>query len=398
MPTLPALSGDDPVLIALCDAGEHFLSVNVPYAAGLGLTPMNVVGRRMVDLLHPTDYQRIRPYIQRVLRGEAVEFTADRPNGIGMRRMHTSYLPHVNAAGIVERFVAVLHDNSARGDGERLRQQAFDDALAAQQMAEAANRMKDEFVAIISHELRTPIGSLLGWIRILRDGDLDSCAREKGFDAVERSAKATAAIIEDLLDASRVVTGQLRIRRSIVDLDEVVRQAVESVGPTARSKQQNLSLSTADTDGHRVMGDAVRLRQVVSNVLSNAIRYTPDGGRINVAVFARGSEAHIRISDTGQGISAEVLVFICQRFRQGDGTKTRRHGGLGLGLAIARHLMHLHGGTIAAQSAGLGQGATFTITMPLEGAFHVPEQLTLRPDDSQAVTAGSIQAVEASAF
>jgi signal transduction histidine kinase len=257
--------------------------------------------------------------------------------------------------------------------------------------------MKDEFVATISHELRTPIGSLLGWVRILRDADLDPGARERGFDAVERSAKATASIIEDLLDVSRVVTGQLRISRSIVDLDEVVRHAVESAVPAALSKHQNLSLSTADTDGHRVMGDAVRLKQVVWNVLSNAIRYTPDDGRINVAVFARGSEAHIRISDTGQGISAEVLVFIGQRFRQGDGTKTRRHGGLGLGLAIARHLMQLHGGTITAQSDGLGQGATFTIAIPLEGALHGPEQLTLRPDDAQAVVLGSDLAVQVSA-
>jgi signal transduction histidine kinase len=386
MPRLPPLSGDDPVYIALCDANEYFLSVNVPYAARLGLAPADVVGCRIVDLLQPAAYRRIAPYIQQVLRGEAVEFTADLPHdGIGIRRMHTSYVPQLNAAGIVERFVAVHHDASARADGERLRQQAFDDALAAQQMAEIANRMKDEFVATLSHELRTPIGSVLGWIRILRDGHLDSGTRERGFEAMERSAKVSASNIEDLLDVSRVVTGQLRIGRSIVDLDDLVRKTVEAVGPAALVKHQNLSLSTTDTASHRMMGDAVRLQQVVWNVLSNAIRYTPDAGRINVAVFARGNEAHIRISDTGQGISAEVLVFVGQRFRQGDGTKTRRHGGLGLGLAIARHLMHLHGGTITVQSDGLGQGATFTITMPLEGALNVPEQLTLRADDARTV-------------
>jgi CheY-like chemotaxis protein/nitrogen-specific signal transduction histidine kinase len=300
----------------------------------------------------------------------------------------------MNAAGIVERFIAVLHDGSARADAERLQQQAMDDARAAQQMAETANRMKDEFLATISHELRTPIGAVLGWIRILRDEQLDAGTRQRGIDAVERSAKATATIIEDLLDVSRVVTGELRIGRSVIDLDELVRIAVEAVGPAALTKYQNLSVSITDQACHCVMGDGMRLQQVVWNLLSNAIRYTPNGGRINVAVYARGHQAHIRISDTGQGIRAEVLPFIFQRFRQGDGSTTRRHGGLGLGLAIASHLIHLHGGTITAQSDGAGQGATFLITMPLEGAIKVPEQLTLAADAPLAVLDGSDLTVE----
>ncbi len=395
MPTPPSPSGDDLVYIAVCDAHERILSVNAPYAARLGLAPADVVGRLIAEVLQPAAYQTISPYIQKALRGEAVEFTADMPyHGIGMRRMHTRYVPEVNAEGIVERVVAVLQDASSRADADRLRQQTIDDARAAQQMAETANRMKDEFLATISHELRTPIGAVLGWTRILRDGQLDAGTRQRGIDAVERSAKATAAIIEDLLDVSRVVTGELRIGKTIVDLDELVRIAVEAVGPAALTKHQNLTVSIVDSTRHCVMGDGMRLQQVVWNVLSNAIRYTPNGGRINVAVYARDDKAHIRISDTGQGIRAEVLPFIFQRFRQGDGSTTRRHGGLGLGLAIASHLVHLHGGTITAQSNGAGQGATFVIAMPLEGALNIPEQLTLRADAAQAVLDGSDLTVE----
>jgi PAS domain S-box-containing protein len=389
MPTLPLLGGEDPVYIALCDASERFLVVNAPYAARFGLTPADVVGRRMVDVLTSDTYRRISPYVRRVLRGEAVEFVAEVPDGrFGTRRMQASYVPQANADGVVERFIAVIHDASARADCELLRQQAFDGALAAHQMAETANRMTDEFVALLSHELRTPIGSVLGWIRILRDNQLDPETRVRALNAMERSAGATASDIEDLLDVSRVVTGQLRIASAVVDLDALVRRAVDAEGPAALAKNQNLTLSMADAAAHRVMGDATRLQQVVRNVLSNAIRYTPDRGSINVAVFARGSEAHIRVSDTGQGISADVLRYICQRFRRGDGTTTRRHRGLGLGLAIARHLMRLHGGAITAHSDGLGRGATFMITMPLEDALDVPEQLTFKAGDAGRAVAG----------
>jgi PAS domain S-box-containing protein len=385
MPTLPPPFGDDPVYIALCDADERFLSVNAGYAARFGLLPADLVGRRIEDVVPPAAYARLSPYIQQVLIGETVEFTIDVPyDGLGLRRMHTSYLPQMGA-GVVERFVAVLHDASARAEGERLRQRGFDDALAAQHMAETAKRMTDEFLATISHELSTPIGTVLGWVRILRDGQIDDDTRRRGLDAVERSAKATATMIEDLLDVSRVVTGELRIARSLVDLDELARRAVDAATPAALCKRQSLSLDVTDPGRPRVTGDGMRLQQVISNVLSNAIRYTPEGGRINVGVYARGTRAHIRISDTGQGISADVLQFLCEPFRQGDGSRTRLHGGLGLGLTIARHLIHLHGGTITAQSDGLGRGATFTIAIPMESTVSIPEQLTLQPDNVPAV-------------
>lgn len=387
MPTLPPPIDDDPVYIAICDTDERFLSVNAPYAGRFGLLPADLVGRRIVDVISPAAYMRLAPYIRQVLKGEPVEFTIDvHYDGLGLRRMHTSYVPQMSAAGVVERFVAVLHDASARAEGERLRQQGFDEALAAQHMAEIAKRMTEEFLATISHELSTPIGTVLGWIRILRDGHIDEDTRLRGLDAVERSAKATATMIEDLLDASRVVTGELRIARSLVDLDELARRAVDAATAAALCKRQNLSLDVTDLGQPRVTGDGIRLQQVISNLLSNAIRYTPDGGRINVAVYVRDNRAHIRISDTGRGISADVLQFLCEPFRQGDGSRTRRHGGLGLGLTIARHLIHLHGGTIAAQSDGLGRGATFTVTIPLEGMTSIPEQLMLRAVNAAAVT------------
>ena len=241
-------------------------------------------------------------------------------------------------------------------------------ALAGEQIAraeaETANRMKDEFLATVSHEIRTPLTAIIGWSHLLRSGRLDEATTRRAMETIDRNAKAQAQLIEDILDVSRVITGKLRLRNEPVDIASVINAAIDSVQLAIDSKDLHLEV-TLDPSVRHTFGDAGRLQQVVWNLLSNAIKFTPSGGRIEVKVERAEGNMQLRVSDTGQGISPDFLPFIFDRFRQADGTTTRNHGGLGLGLAIVRHLVELHGGSIKADSAGTGEGSTFSITLPL---------------------------------
>jgi PAS domain S-box-containing protein len=230
--------------------------------------------------------------------------------------------------------------------------------------AEAANRAKDEFLATVSHELRTPLNSILGWVQILRTHNLDSDGLERGLEAVERSARAQTALIEDILDASRIITGKLNLNVRPVDLVSVIEQALDIVKPTAEAKAIELNATLRLPDG-LVSGDPNRLQQLVWNLLSNSIKFTPKKGRVDVRLERIDSEVELVVKDTGQGIDAAFLPYVFDRFRQANSTTTRQHGGLGLGLAIVRHLVEMHGGTVQAESAGPGLGATFTVRLPL---------------------------------
>jgi PAS domain S-box-containing protein len=230
--------------------------------------------------------------------------------------------------------------------------------------AEAANRAKDEFLATVSHELRTPLNAIIGWSHMLRRGRLDQAAVSRAVETIERNAKSQAQLIEDILDVSRVITGKLRLNVGPVDVVSVISAAVDSVQLAADSKGINLSV-VLDPSARHLSGDASRLQQVVWNLLSNAIKFTPAGGRVEVRLERAGSNARIVVNDTGDGISKDFLPFIFERFRQADGSLTRRQGGLGLGLAIVKHLVELHGGGVRADSAGEGRGATFIIELPL---------------------------------
>lgn len=376
---------DDRFHVAVCDARETLLLVNASYAERFGLRPEQIAGRHVRDVVGSGAYATLKPYLDRVLDGEEVEFVERIPYGtVGTRVMHVMYLPERRDGGDVVGFIAILQDASARAEAEQARQIALSAARAAQQMAETANRMKDEFLATISHELRTPINAVLGWIRVLDGTGVPPDVRARGITAIERNVRATATIIEDLLDVSRTVTGDLRIGRADVDVDELLRRAIESVGPAALTKEQRVSLSIGDDAPHMVVGDAMRLQQVVWNILTNAIRYTPNGGRIAVSVHAHDDQVAVQIGDTGEGITAAVLPFIFDRFRQGDSSTTRHHGGMGLGLAIARHLLVLHGGSISAHSEGRGKGSLFVIQLPRK-SDRQPEQLTLRSAQANAI-------------
>ncbi|MDB5033968.1 MAG: domain S-box [Chlorobi bacterium] len=242
--------------------------------------------------------------------------------------------------------------------------QLYEQTRNAKIEAEAANRMKDEFLATVSHEIRTPLNAILGWAQILRTGDLDAETTERALETVERNAKAQAQLIDDILDISRIITGKIHLEARPVDLDPIIGATVESMRPAAAAKSIHIRM-VADRLAGPVMGDPNRLQQVIWNLLSNAIKFTPAGGEVEVRLERDGGRALIVVSDTGQGISPEFMPYVFDRFRQADGTITRKHGGLGLGLAIVRHLLDLHGGTVRAESAGPGEGSTFTVALPI---------------------------------
>jgi PAS domain S-box-containing protein len=252
------------------------------------------------------------------------------------------------------------------------REQLLEREQLARARAEEASRLKDEFLATVSHELRTPLNAIIGWSHMLRSGRLDDAAATRALDTIERNAKTQAQLVEDILDVSRVITGKLRLNIGQVDLIEVINAAVDCVQLAANSKTIRLDL-VLDPGARQIAGDASRLQQVVWNLLANAIKFTPSGGTITLWLNRADAEVQLRISDSGQGIHPDFLPFIFDRFRQGDGTTTRAHGGLGLGLAIVRHLVEMHGGTVAAHSLGVGYGATFTIKLPLN---LTPEQVS----------------------
>jgi len=230
--------------------------------------------------------------------------------------------------------------------------------------AEKANRLKDEFLATVSHELRTPLNAVIGWSRMLRSGRLDVESAAHALEVVERNAWAQKQIIEDILDVSRVITGKLQLTLGPVDLVAVVDAALDAVRPALEAKQIRIE-TTIDAGLRIISGDADRLQQVVWNLLSNAAKFTPTGGKIDVRVSYDESYVQISVSDTGPGIDPAFLPHVFERFRQADGSTTRTHGGLGLGLAIVRHLVELHGGTITAENRNEGPGAVFSLKLRL---------------------------------
>jgi signal transduction histidine kinase len=251
---------------------------------------------------------------------------------------------------------------------------AFEDAAAelgareaalreSREQAEAASRSKDEFLAVLSHELRTPINAVYGWARMLREGTLPPATQRRALEVIERNAAAQVRLIEDLLDISRIVSGKMRLEVRPVDVGKAIDGALDAVRHAADVKE--IRIDTAiDASAGPVTGDADRLQQVVWNLLSNAIKFTPQGGCVRVRLARAGARVEIVVTDTGAGIDPALVPHIFERFRQGDSTSTRAHGGLGLGLALVKHIVELHGGTVRAESAGEGRGATFTVSLP----------------------------------
>ena len=262
---------------------------------------------------------------------------------------------------------------------EEARGQLLLRAERARSEAEAANRIKDEFLATLSHELRTPLTSLLGWSSVLREAKRDEKVLAQGLEAIDRNARVQAQLIDDLLDVSRIVSGKLNLDVRPLDIASVVRAAINVVRPAADAKGITLDYDAEPGVG-AISADSARLHQIIWNLLSNAVKFTPHGGKICVRVEQDGSNARVTVKDTGQGIDAEFLPRVFDRFRQADSSTTRSFGGLGLGLAIVRHLVELHGGTVSAQSDGVSKGATFIATFPLLADRMEPATLAHFPE------------------
>jgi PAS domain S-box-containing protein len=274
-------------------------------------------------------------------------------------------------------FTGIIRDISDRKQVEEERERLLALEHAARTQAEKANQLKDEFLATVSHELRTPLNSILGWTSMLRAKQLDESTSVKALEIIERNAGLQNKLISDLLDVSRIITGKLKLNVRIVDLTSIIEDAVATMRMAIEAKEIDLKVNSEPT-AVEFFGDPDRLQQVVWNLLSNAIKFTPNYGRVEITLTNTDSQIQLIVSDTGQGIEREFFPHMFERFRQADPSITRVHGGMGLGLAIVRHLVELHGGTVRAESPGKGHGATFTVSLPVGPVLLPPNT---RPPD-----------------
>jgi len=327
------------------------------------------LGDGWTEGVHPDDYRRcLNTHVSAFDARQ--EFTME----YRLRRFDGQYgwilnigVPRFTPDGGFAGYIGSCVDISDRRHAEDERLLLLAREQRARADAEAANRIKDEFLATLSHELRSPLNAIAGWAQVLRWGSPDPATVARAADAIGRNVTTQTQLIGDLLDVSRIITGNLRLEWQAVDLTRIIAAALEVVRPAAEAKAIRLD-AVLDPRREAAWGDPDRLQQVVWNLLSNAVRFTPGGGRVEVRLERTESQVQIRVKDTGQGIAAEFLPAVFDRFRQADDTTSRVHGGLGLGLAIVRHLVELHGGTVQAQSPGIGRGATFTVTLPIPAA------------------------------
>ncbi|XXX71731.1 PAS domain S-box protein [Sorangium sp. So ce134] len=313
---------------------------------------------------------------------------------LGARRFRARYIPELGPDGAVESFMGITEDVTAERLAEEERQKLLESERAARDEAERVSRVKDDFVATLSHELRSPINAILGWARILRGrAQQEPQALARGLEVIERNARLQADMVSELLDMSRIVSGKLRLDVQQVDLPAVLQGSLEAVKLAAEAKAIAVSASV-DPEASALRGDPARIQQVAWNLLSNAVKFTPAGGRIDVALRRAGAHAELSVTDTGPGIAPQFLPHLFERFRQADASSTRKHGGLGIGLSIVKHLVELHGGTVAVASPGEGLGATFTVTLPLAGVSPQAPGAAQRPASARAEALADYPAAE----
>jgi PAS domain S-box-containing protein len=334
-----------------------------------GWTAAEAVGRH-ITLIIPDDRRAEEDEVlARIRRGERVDhFETVRKTKDGeLVDVSITVSPVRDARGRIVGASKIARDITERRRIEEQRTQLLARERVAREAAEAANRGKDEFLAMLSHELRTPLNGVFGWARMLQSGALDEATRARAVTAIVRGAAAQMKLIDDLLDVSRIVTGNLRLDLQRVDLRGVLEAALETVRPAASAKDITIEAELPPTPV-TIRGAADRLQQVLWNLLINAVKFTPRKGRVRASVRCTTGEAEVSVSDSGEGIASDVLPYVFDRFRQEDSSTTRAHAGLGLGLALVRHVVELHDGSVTAQSPGKGQGATFVVRLPLAPA------------------------------
>jgi len=343
-----------------------FTYMSPPAQRMTGFAPAEYVGQSYAAFMHPEDVAANHPTIERVIRGQQAQATVE------YRARHKSggwrwHCATVSRSGDGQGLIGVSKDVTAQREAEAERVRLLAREQAARAEAEEANRLKDEFLATVSHELRTPLGPIIAWADLLSENALAPAEAREALAAIRRNARVQARLIEDLLDVSRITSGNLRMQVATIDLPAVIDAALESVRLAAEAKSIRLTTRYEGTTAP-ISGDATRLQQILWNLLSNAIKFTPPGGAVEVAVRPAGARVVIEVRDTGEGIDPEFLPHVFERFRQADGSATRTRGGLGLGLSIVRHLVELHGGRVRAESAGRAQGSTFAVELPVTAA------------------------------
>jgi signal transduction histidine kinase/ActR/RegA family two-component response regulator len=344
-----------PSFVAVLRGPEHiFELVNAPYRQLIG--GLDVKGKPVREALPEAEGQGFFELLDRVYRtgepyvGKEMLIRLSRAGKADELFLNFVYQPIFEAEGTVS--------------GIFVHGVEVTDQVRARKEAEAANRTKDEFLATLSHELRTPLTAVLGWVRMLRGGTLNEETAAKALGIIERNAEAQQQLIEEVLDVSRIITGKLRLDVRPVELTPVVEAAVDAVRPAAEAKNITLSVCMASAE-NLVSADPARLQQVIWNLLTNAIKFTPTGGEVEVRLERAGPNVQVKVIDNGLGISPEFLPHVFDRFRQADSSTARQYSGLGLGLAVVRHLVEQHGGRVSVESGGENQGSAFTIELPL---------------------------------
>jgi PAS domain S-box-containing protein len=360
---LDVINQSAPIPIFVKDRQGKIIYANPATLKALGKPAEEVIGYCDRDLYASPELGAIvTENDRRIMESGQTEVVEESPDGI--RTYLGTKAPYRNQAGEVIGLIGISNDITDRVQVERDREAILQQEQAAREAAEKANRIKDEFLAVLSHELRSPLNPILGWSKLLRTGKLNPTKSAEALATIERNAKLQSQLIEDLLDVSRILQGKLSLSMIPVRLTPVIEAAQETVRLSAAAKNIQIQTVLAPDIG-QVLGDAGRLQQILWNILSNAVKFTPIGGLIQVRLTQINRYAQIQVSDNGKGINPEFLPYIFEHFRQEDGGTTRKFGGLGLGLAIVRQLVELHGGTVLANSAGEGQGASFTIGFPL---------------------------------
>src|SRR5688572_14321660 len=334
-----------------------------------GYAADEIIGKPVLTLIPPDRREEEPRILQRLRAGERddhFDTIRVRKNG-EMFPVTMTISPLRDASGMIVGDSRIARDISDRQKLQRERHLLLDSERNARQQAEAASRMKDEFLAVVSHELRTPLNAIVGWTEVLAQGGASREEVVEGIEVIKRNALVQAQIIEDILDLGRIVSGKMKLSVEPVDLATIVRDAITSVRHAAAAKEISIKQVINDTRGV-LMGDSKRLQQIVWNLLSNAIKFTPKRGRILVTALRVNSHVDLSVEDNGAGIAAEFLPRVFDRFSQADASTSRRTGGLGIGLALVKQLVELHGGTVRAESGGVGAGAKFTVSLPVAAA------------------------------
>ena len=385
---ISAISDSTEDVIYAKDREGRMTFANPATLALIGKPLEEVIGRTDLELLQDkTAAAEVTANDRRIMdSGEVEDVEEVVPLPDGTRRIWYSHkMPYRDADGRVIGLLGVSRDITEITRAQELRQEILEREQRARRESDAANRAKDEFLAVLSHELRTPLHAIKGWLSLLSHDNLDPERRARAFEVISRNVDAQNALIEDILEVSRIISGKLLLEKSRESLVSIILDAVEEARPSATARAIVIE-TDIDPIADEVVADRLRVRQVLNNLLTNAIKFTPDGGRIDVRLERSGDSARLTVTDNGIGIEPDLLPQIFERFKQADSSSKRWHGGLGLGLAIVKHIVELHGGTITAHSEGSGRGAAFTVELPLAASLPSAESYRKAAGSGQGST------------